>query len=480
MKLRNKLFVGLLVVQTFTMLMFLILAFNKVYSKHLKSNFEYSGKVYNYVQEDLTKWSMFSDTESIEIYLEGMKKDLEVAHSSILQKVEVKDQFDQVLVSKDFKYYNQLRKGVIPLLVKSVLGDYYRTKSYNLEVDGQITGSVDITISNRGLINSTINLVRMIVFIWFVLLMFMSVIYYIVINYLTKNITALNKIIDNLEHENYDMKEIELTYKSDEISQLVNSIRHISSNIVKQTKINKKLSLQKSILLANISNNMLTPLNGISGAVDLLKINHNSEEDKRTIKFIESSATLLLNQITNILTYMELKESNSKLSFSACMMSDLVYSAFKTSKNSLSTDKNIKLKFSDSDDATKVFVKADIAKLQTVFNNVIENAIDFTNSGYVNVEVSSVAIDNKYVRYQVCVEDTGSGISEDRLEKIQESLSKQNEVDIQTKVTGLGLTISSLILQKMRGGITLHSVEGHGTTAVIEIIAEKSSISRVL
>ena len=479
MKLRTKLFLGLLAVQTFAMLVFLVLSFHKVYSKHLTENFSYTENVFSYIEKDVSDWMMYSDSQQIDEYLQKLKLDLSLARTNILQNVVIKNQFDETLAIEDFLPQAKNRHGLVPLVVTSILGDYSYSKEFQVMFDGQNLGSIDITVSNATLINSTINFVRIIIAIWLLLIVVVSFIYYLILNHLTKNITALNQIIDNLENDKYDMKNIELDNKSDEISQLVNSIRHITSKIVKQTKLNRKLNLQKSILLANISNNMLTPLNAISGAVDLLKINHINQEDYRTIRFIEHSANVLLSQITNILTYMELKESNSRLSYSACMMSDLVYSAFKSAKNSLDDEKDIKMKFEDFDES-KVYVKADITKLQMVFANVIENAVDFTKSGYVNVDISAIPVDNKYIRYQICVEDTGVGITEDRLDRIQKSLTYADDENIQTKISGLGLTISNLILKKMRGGITLHSVEGHGTTAVIEVVAEKASISRVL
>ena len=479
MKLRTKLFLGLIAVQTFAMLVFLVLSFYKVYSKHLLENFSYAENVFTHIERDISDWMMYSDSQQIDEYLANLKQDLSLARSNILSNVIVKNQFNETLAIEDFLPYEKTRHGLVPLMVTSILGDYTYTQGFDVTFDGQILGSVEVSVSNANLINSTINFVRIIIFIWFMLVVVVSIIYYIILNHLTKNITALNQIIDNLENDKYDMKNIKLENKSDEISQLVNSIRHITSKIVRQTKLNRKLNLQKSILLANISNNMLTPLNAISGAVDLLKINHINQEDYRTIRFIENSANVLLSQITNILTYMELKESSSKLSFSACMMSDLVYSAFKSAKNGLDDEKDIKMKFEDFDES-KIYVKADIAKLQMVFANVIENAVDFTKSGYVNVDISAIPVDNKYIRYQICVEDTGVGIPEDRLDRIQQSLTYSDDENIQTKISGLGLTMSNLILKKMRGGITLHSVEGHGTTAVIEFVAEKASISRVL
>lgn len=479
MKFRTKLFLGLLAVQTFAMLVFLVLSFHKVYSKHLTENFSYAENVFSYIEKDVSDWMMYSDSQQIDEYLQKLKLDLSLARVNILQHLVIKNQFDETLAIESFLPEPKNRHGLVPLVVTSILGDYSYSKEFQVMFDGQDLGSIEITVTNANLINSTINFVRIIIAIWVLLILVVSFIYYLILNHLTKNITALNQIIDNLENENYDMTNIELDNKSDEVSHLVNSISHITSKIVKQTKLNKKLNLQKSILLANISNNMLTPLNAISGAVDLLKINHINEEDYRTIRFIEHSANVLLNQITNILTYMELKESNSRLSYSACMMSDLVYSAFKSAKNNLDDEKNIKMNFEDFDES-KVYVKADITKLQMVFANVIENAVDFTKSGYVNVDISAIPVDNKYIRYQICVEDTGVGITEDRLDRIQKSLTYSDDENIQTKISGLGLTISNLILKKMRGGITLHSVEGHGTTAVIEVVAEKASISRVL
>ncbi|PPR11534.1 MAG: Signal transduction histidine-protein kinase BarA [Proteobacteria bacterium] len=478
MKLRNKIFILLVTIQTVLMLLFAVIAFHKINTRYVESNLQYTDNTSLYLQEEIMPMLMINDILGLEEYLENFSKHLDVARTNVIQKIVVKDQYSEPLTEKIFKDLRPERYGPIPSLARIFLGDYYRTKIYEIVYDNHKVGELEITISNRDLLNTSISITRYILAVWFIIFLCIIVVYHFVLKVLLQRVDDLYNIVNHIENGDIDSLEIKTSNQPDELAKLINIIKDTSSKVLNEHKNSQIQNIQKSQLLTNITNSILTPLNGIMGAIDLIKIKNPEASNNSELSFIEKSSNILLNQIINVLIYLELKESSTPINYSPCILSDVVYLAYKESKMALPDSTNIKMSYDNNDLEEKIYVKTDVVKLKVALKNIIDNAIAFTKQGYVKVDFSASKIDSKYIKYQVCIEDTGLGMSKSRLESINSSL-KLSDKELNTKGFGLGLIISKLILSNLKGEISLHSIENHGTTVIVSLMAERASISKI-
>ena len=478
MELRNKIFTLLVSAQTVLMLLFIVFIFNKVHTHYIDTNIEHADKTNEYLEEKIEEFLMFNNTIEIDKILTEFERSVNLSKSNVIQKIEVKNQYGEVVSEKLLKEVRTELYGIIPTLVKTFVGKYYQTQTYNVIYEDSLIGHLDITVSNRGLINSAINLVRATFVVWLLMFLIISVIYYLALKHLSQNIKSLNEVVSGLEDGSLTDDASKQKEAPDEISKMVRTIQKVSSKIVEDKKISQKLNLQKSILLTNITNNLLTPLNGIVGALELLKAKCKDNSDSKEVMFIEKSVAVLVNQITNVLTYLDLKESEGAVKTYTCSMADLVEICYIETKPH-NYNENVEFIFEDNDEAKDVFIKTDIDKLKLALKNIIDNALGHTHSGYVKINLTSASLNSRYMKYEVFVEDTGSGINENKLEKLKTFLESEDQ-EIKTDGKGLGLAISSIILKSLKGNMNIYSIEGHGTTVVASFVAEKTSIGSVL
>lgn len=115
------------------------------------------------------------------------------------------------------------------------------------------------------------------------------------------------------------------------------------------------------------------------------------------------------------------------------------------------------------------FVASDSAQLQQVFLNIIDNAIDaIGKQGSINIRTRAAHDPEEVV---ITIADTGPGMSKEQLDKIFDPFFTTKKVG---EGTGLGLTISFSIIQKLGGRITVESQEGHGATFIINLPLRKA------
>ena len=117
------------------------------------------------------------------------------------------------------------------------------------------------------------------------------------------------------------------------------------------------------------------------------------------------------------------------------------------------------------DDSIPEAVLGDEHRLRQIIINLVNNAIKFTDKGYVKVSVEANVIDDKKVELLFAVEDTGIGIKEEELPKLFGSFEQLDVKKNHTKEgTGLGLAISKQLVELMGGTIGIESQYGKGST----------------
>lgn len=215
----------------------------------------------------------------------------------------------------------------------------------------------------------------------------------------------------------------------------------------------------KDDFLANTSNELRTPINGIVGIAESIIDNKTetlSQKSIANLKLIVASGKRLTNIINDLLDYSKLKNMGIKIrknKIDFYQLTEVVLFVLDTLNNTE------KLKIQNNIPKQFPYVYGDENKLLQIMYNLLENAIKFTNEGYIYVRAEIIG---EYV--QITVEDTGIGIARDDFEMIFQSFE---QIDFSTSRkyggTGLGLSISKQLIELHGGKIWVESTVGKGS-----------------
>jgi len=237
-------------------------------------------------------------------------------------------------------------------------------------------------------------------------------------------------------------------------------------------------ALAKSQFLSNMSHEIRTPLNSVIGLSELLYDSKSETEKKEFSKSIKKSGETLLAIINDILDYSKIEANELVIRKSPVNLKESVHDIINANKP-LSLEKSISLEY-EIDNNVPPFVLTDAIRLSQILNNLINNALKFTNYGSIRVLVSKNTDRNIKGNILFQVVDTGIGIPEDKLYLLFQRFSQvQSLANRRYSGTGLGLAISKLLAEALGGQIQVSSVYEKGTTFSFTINAPKTAEMQV-
>jgi signal transduction histidine kinase/CheY-like chemotaxis protein len=235
------------------------------------------------------------------------------------------------------------------------------------------------------------------------------------------------------------------------------------SELIKARETAENALLIQEQFLANTSHEIRTPMNGIIGMTNQIMSTSINEEQAEYLNAIQESSNNLMNIINGILDVSKIKAGKFEIEKIPFKLRD-VLNSLKVSFKIKAQEKNIKLIFTIDNDIPQVLI-GDSLRLTQIINNLLNNAIKFTEFGSVNLIVSVLEKKQNKIKIAFNFKDTGIGIAPDKLEHIFEVFS-QAELEISRKFggTGLGLNISKSLIELQGGEINVESKLNEGST----------------
>lgn len=232
----------------------------------------------------------------------------------------------------------------------------------------------------------------------------------------------------------------------------------------------KRAANKKTMFFSNMSHDMRTPLNAISGMTKLAR-QHVQEpaKVKEYLDKIEVSSRQLTALVNDILDMARLEQGGQGTL--NCQPMDLVQTVNETADLFREQAQQENRRYEVVVDVQDRIVNADAFRINQVLNNLLSNAFKYSREGdRIHLELRQAARRESRGQYQIIVEDTGVGMSESFLEHLFEPFARET-VFAPTKATGtgLGMPIVKGLVQQMSGEITVQSKLGEGSRFVVSL-----------
>ncbi|MCG8581522.1 MAG: HAMP domain-containing histidine kinase [Bacteroidales bacterium] len=241
-------------------------------------------------------------------------------------------------------------------------------------------------------------------------------------------------------------------------------IVYVKNTVIKQRNSAQESALHKTSYITNLSHEIRTPMNAILGFSELMDQSDLNDEDRKSyIQHINDNGNTLLLLLNNIINISKIEQEQTKVSlskFSALEVVKRIHSSLSFKQSSVV---DFKIIAKNTDD---IYVYSDAVILYQILSNLTFNALKFTKKGYVHLDIK--ASDDSVI---FIVRDSGIGICESK----QASIFKQFEQARDDKQlfnvngSGLGLTISSNLTEKLKGQICFESKKNIGTTFYLKL-----------
>ncbi|MGE5471557.1 MAG: ATP-binding protein [Bacteroidota bacterium] len=232
----------------------------------------------------------------------------------------------------------------------------------------------------------------------------------------------------------------------------------------------EEASRLKSAFLATVSHELRTPLNGILGFAELLKSELSNPEQLEYARIIQGSGEHLLQLVSEILDLAKIESGEMTFNYGDIPLAAIVRESLAGHRSSAEA-KGLALHLELADDLPAT-LHTDITRLRQLLNNLLNNAVKFTDHGRVTLAVRPVGDEIAFA-----VSDTGPGIPPEHLATVFEKFKQlEHFLTRQHGGTGLGLALVRQLVEHMGGRVTLESAVGIGSIFTIFLPQEAKHV----
>jgi signal transduction histidine kinase/CheY-like chemotaxis protein len=260
-------------------------------------------------------------------------------------------------------------------------------------------------------------------------------------------------------------------FENNKVIGLVGLTRDITAQVTAEIELKKSqaeaehLAQVKSSFLAVMSHEIRTPMNGVIGCASLLNETRLDDEQRQLLATIRSSGESLLVIINDILDYSKIEAGKMEFDRSSFDLRTLIEECLELFSKQVN-EKGLEINYLLTPDLPATLI-GDSSRIRQIINNLLGNAIKFTEKGEVFVEVSLLEIhsNDKTCELLIAIKDTGIGIAKESQTQLFNAFSQADgSITRRYGGTGLGLAISKRIAEQMGGKLWFESELHSGST----------------
>lgn len=239
----------------------------------------------------------------------------------------------------------------------------------------------------------------------------------------------------------------------------------------------QRIMNQRERLLLTITHDIKAPAASISGFIDLMKDYVSNPQGLECLQNIKNSAAHLSHLVASLLDYHQLENGLMKVQPTSFSPAQLVAESvegmkLRAEEKGLEISFECKMKGMGTSDSPmkKKFFRADAFRIRQILDNLVSNAIKYTDRGSVTIQAQVSEILGKPT-LTLSVKDTGKGMTDEEKQKVFQAFTRLKSAQ-GIEGTGLGLSITQELVSLLGGEIILHSTLGKGSTFIVTIPIE--------
>ena len=239
----------------------------------------------------------------------------------------------------------------------------------------------------------------------------------------------------------------------------------------------QRIMNQRERLLLTITHDIKAPAASISGFIDLMKDYVSNPQGIECLQNIKNSAAHLSHLVASLLDYHQLENGLMKVQPTSFSPAQLVVESvegmrLRAEEKGLEISFECKMKGMGTSDSPmkKEFFRADAFRIRQILDNLVSNAIKYTDQGSVTIQAQVSKVMGKPM-LTLSVKDTGKGMTNEEKQKVFHAFTRLKSAQ-GIEGTGLGLSITQELVSLLGGEIILHSTQGKGSTFIVTIPVE--------